>query len=465
MLAQNTEPPSSPVNFTLKSAPHDLNVYFNDELLKPLSSAGGLRQYRIPNDGLLRFSADGYKSIVRHSSSFETGNSIVGIKLENENAIAQLVREYKTGIQPKSAYFSPDGQTLFVPLLGQHGVDVFSRTGDYLKYEKRLTVPGSREAGFVEAMCDSRRREMWVSNMMENKVHIFDLDTLEFKTSLHTGGVFPKVITQSPDGKITAASNWLSMDICVFDSDTKERLRLIPAGGTPRGMAFSPDSKFLYAAIYDEALVLVIDMTENKIIKRFRLYPGAGAARHVIYFDNKLYVSDMLRGTVNILDADTGAVLHSRRIGLNINTITLTPDGKYIFASSRGQNHPEDYTRPGPDFGAVYMLSAEDLSLQEKIWGRNQPTGLAVSPDGKLLVFTDFLDANLELYWLPVVEDAIEEQTVLNEEEDEDEIFIIKTAHSGKTVIDNYWFIIISVSASLLILFVCAGLYLFLRKR
>jgi sugar lactone lactonase YvrE len=44
------------------------------------------------------------------------------------------------------------------------------------------------------------------------------------------------------------------------------------------------------------------------------------------------------------------------------------------------------------------MLKADDLSLIERVWGRNQPTGLAVSPDGKYLVFTDFLDANLELY-------------------------------------------------------------------
>jgi len=104
---------------------------------------------------------------------------------------------------------------------------------------------------------------------------------------------------------------------------------------------------------------------------------------------------------VNILNASTGAVLHSRRIGPNINTITLSPDGRYVFASSRGRNNPSDYVLPGPDYGAIYIMSAEDLSPKERIWGRNQPTGLAVSPDGKFLAFTDFLDANLELYRLP----------------------------------------------------------------
>jgi DNA-binding beta-propeller fold protein YncE len=267
-----------------------------------------------------------------------------------------------------------------------------------LVFETRLTVPGSKATGFVEALTDERRRELWVSNMEENKVHIYDLDTLAYKSSVPTGGVYPKVIVQNPAGNLTLVSNWITFNISVIDSDTKVLLRRIPVGGTPRGMAFSPDGKFCYVAIYDGPVIAVVDMEANRVIKRYQISGGVGAARHVIYRDGKLYVSDMYRGTVNILDAPTGALLASRRVGYNINTIVLSPDGKWVFASSRGMNHREDYTKPGPDFGAVYMLRADDLTLVERIWGRNQPTGLAVSPDGRFLVFTDFLDANLELY-------------------------------------------------------------------
>jgi DNA-binding beta-propeller fold protein YncE len=267
-------------------------------------------------------------------------------------------------------------------------------------FEKRLSIPGSNTAGFVAAFTDAKRQELWVSNMEENKVHIFDLDTLDYKTSIGTEGIFPKVIVQSPNGDMTAVSNWISRDISVFDSQTKELLCRIPVGGTPRGMAFSPNGAVLYAAIFDEPVIALVDMTQNKVTSRYRLYEGEGAARHVICHNGKLYVSDMYRGTVNILNASTGALLASRRIGPNINTIVLSPDGRRLFVSSRGRNNPRDYTKPGPELGAIYILKADDLSPEERIWGRNQPTGLAVSPDGKYMVFTDFLDANLELYMI-----------------------------------------------------------------
>jgi DNA-binding beta-propeller fold protein YncE len=384
------------MSFNLKSAPADLNVYFNDALIKPISTSGTIREYRIPTAGTLRFSAPGYKSIEWNSAQLPVKKGQADIKLENEKGILRYIGEYKTGSQPKSAYFSPDGKRLFVPLLNEKGIDVFRVTGQSLQYEKRLEP--SNKKGFVEALIDARRREVWFSNLEEHKVYIYNLDTLELLSSYPTGGNFPKVIAQSPNGALTVVSNWISMDISVFDSNTKKLLRVITVGGTPRGMTFSPDGSMMYVAIYDEGLVVVVDMTANKVVKRWRFHEGEGAARHIIYRDDKLYVSDMFRGTVNILNPTTGALLKSTRVGYNINTIAMSPDGKYIFASSRGKNNPVDYTIPGPDLGAVYMLNAQDLTLIEKVWGRNQPTGLAVSPDGKLLVFTDFLDANLELY-------------------------------------------------------------------
>ena len=386
------------LSFGLKSAPPDLVVSLNGTPQKPVSTAAGIRSYRVDASGTFLFSAQGYRSVEYSRENLPIKNGLLEIKLEVENGKLELLGEYSTGVQPKSAYWAPDGKRLFVPLLEQNGVDVFrfeQTPSAKMIFEKRLPVNAS---GNVEALTDARRRELWVSNMIENKIYIFDLDTLAFKKSFASGGVYPKVIVQNPTGDLTFVSNWVSQNLSVFNSQTKELLRRIAVGGTPRGMSFSPDGNLLYVAIYDEAVVEVVDMKQNKVTARYRLYPGEGACRHVICRDGKLYVSDMYRGTVNILNAADGKLLVSRRIGYNINTIILTPDGKRVFASSRGKNNPNDYTKPGPELGAVYMLNANDLAVEERVWGRNQPTGLAVSPDGKYLVFTDFLDANLELY-------------------------------------------------------------------
>ena len=352
----------------------------------------------------MTFSSPGYSSIEYLSNELPLRNGLLEVKLELENGRLRQLGLYRTGVQPKSAYFTNDGRRLIVPLLGERGVDVFrveaAAASASLVFEQRLLPPGGGRSGNVEALVDHRRNEIWISNMEENMVHIYDLHSLAHKTSLSTGGVFPKVIVQNPAGNLTLVSNWVSHNITVFNSDTKELLHRIPVGGTPRGMTFSPDGQTLYVAIYDEALIAVVDMVQMRVRTTYRLYEGQGAARHIIYNDGKLYVSDMFRGTVNIVDAVSGALLVSRRIGPNINTIVLSPCGSYVFASSRGRNNPVDYTRPGPDFGAVYMLRSDNLNLIERVWGRNQPTGLAISPDGSLMVFTNFLDANLELYFI-----------------------------------------------------------------
>jgi sugar lactone lactonase YvrE len=43
-------------------------------------------------------------------------------------------------------------------------------------------------------------------------------------------------------------------------------------------------------------------------------------------------------------------------------------------------------------------VDAASLEVVFRQWGGNQPTGLAVSPDGRRLVFTDFLDRRVEAY-------------------------------------------------------------------
>ncbi|HQO65239.1 MAG TPA: beta-propeller fold lactonase family protein, partial [Spirochaetales bacterium] len=131
--------------------------------------------------------------------------------------------------------------------------------------------------------------------------------------------------------------------------------------------------------------------------------PLAGSAKRHLVVDpvrNRLYASDMGRGSVFAYDLAADRQLAEIPIAPNVktNTIALSPDGRWLYASTRGPNNPVDYERKGPAFGELLVIDTDSLAIVERHWGGNQPTGLAVSPDGRLVVLTDFLDHRLEVY-------------------------------------------------------------------
>ena len=422
----NNETPGSsrvPAIFNVKTAPIEISIKCDGEIVNSPRDNSGIRTIVSASENeIFEFSSSGYVSQYIKAGDIPSllRKGALQIKLEPETAKLKLLQEINTGSKPKSVVFSDDGKRVFVPLLDETGVDVFSFSvaskelsankessankdssegkDKILKFEKRLKVPGKNLKGFVEGLIDKTRNEFWVSNMNDNCVHIFDSKTLAYKTSVPTEGKMSKVIAQSHDGKIVIVSNWHSQDISFISAEYKKLLFKVSLGSTPRGMVFSPDNSYIYATIFDEPVIAVIDIYKRKIVKQFNLYDGNGALRHVLYHNKRLYVSDMARGRLNIIDEESGKLIKSAYVGSNLNTIVFSPDKKLIFVSSRGKNNPEDYIFEGPEFGSVSMLSADTLSLLGRVWGRNQPTGLDVSPDGRHMIFSDFLDANLELY-------------------------------------------------------------------
>ena len=86
------------------------------------------------------------------------------------------------------------------------------------------------------------------------------------------------------------------------------------------------------------------------------------------------------------------------------NTIVLSPDKKLLFVSTRGRNNPDSYIVSGPEFGVVQVFDASTGVLLDALVGKNQPTGLDLSHDGRMLASSDFLDANINIYGIPTTD-------------------------------------------------------------
>lgn len=346
----------------------------------------------------LVFSADGYHDLkVKEDISGRT--SMLEYKLERKSSLLEKVGEMASGLHPKSVEFTPDGKFIASALLEGAGVDLFSVKD--MKKVKTIEFPQqyAKKRNFVEIIFIPERNEMWVSQMAANAVHVVDMKDYTYKLTIPTKGVWTKVMALTPDQKLAFASNWESRDLSIIDTAKHEVIGKIKVSGVPRGMIVTNDGKYLYTCVFENGQMQKIDIAQRKVVKTIA-FKGKGAKRHIVMDREKeiFYITDMYWGTVIIMSAKDDSIIKEIKVDQKLNTCKLTPDKKYLFVSSRGPNNRETYLKKGPKFGKIYVIDTEKMAIVDWLWGKNQPTGLDISPDGKYLAFSNFLDNEIEVY-------------------------------------------------------------------
>ncbi len=384
---------------TLKIAPPEYQILIDNQKCNTKIINKYLKSVKLASGKhCLKFSSSEYKDRIIFILVKE--NCLIEEKLEKKSSFLNRVIELKTGSQPKSVEFTPCGKYLVSALLLDNGVDLFSVKR--LKKIKRINFPEkyAGKNGFVEIAFVKRLNEMWVSQMTTSCVHIVDLDSFEYKESIYTKGVWSKFIAFDREEKTAFVSNWVSRTITVIDVDTHKILKIISLEGIPRGMCVDGENKFLYVCIFSNGHIVKIRLKDYKIVKTIKY--KRGAKRHIVYDKNKnlFYISDMVRGSVIILSPEDDSVKKEVFVDEKVNTIALSKGGKYLAVSSRGPNNTESYLKKGPVYGKIYIMDTDSFELIDWVWGRNQPTGLAISPENTYIAFSNFLDRSIEVYKL-----------------------------------------------------------------
>jgi YVTN family beta-propeller protein len=385
-------------NVNLKIFPSEYTIQIDGKPVAPRKITQYLRQVTLTHgEHFLLIKCDGYRD-KNIRVNIDKSVSELEIKLEKSVSVLEQVAVVKTGMHPKSVEFTPDGKYFASALLEGSGVDLFSTAG--FSHVKRIEFPDNygKKRNFVEIVFLPERNEMWVSQMATNSIHVVDMKDFTYKLTIPSRGVWTKIIAVTPDGKTAFASNWESHDISVIDVEKHSVVKKIKVAGIPRGMVVTNDSRYLYVCIFSNGQIQKIDIPSMKIVKTMN-FPH-GAKRHIL-LDRKrniFYVTDMYRGSVYVINGADDKVIKEVPVDKKLNTAKLSGDGKYLYVSSRGPNNPETYLKKGPVFGKVFVIDTETFLIKDWIWGRNQPTGLDLSPDGRYMAFTNFLDDEVEVY-------------------------------------------------------------------
>ena len=321
--------------------------------------------------------------------------------------VGQLVQhlfDIKGAPAAKAVVISPDGKEIWATLLmnKKRGVSIFSAIDG-----KKITDIDLDGGGGVEIIFSKDGTKAYASQMETARVFEIDVATKKVLRIFNTKSSWTKVLEISPDGTKIYASNWLGNNVSEIDLASGKLIRNIKTVTTPRGTYITKDSKYIYIAGYDKGEIQKINLTDNT---RKVIFKSGGAMRHFAVDEEKgiLYISDMGKNVIWKLDLATDKVIQFAKTDSHPNTIALSPDKKVLFVSCRGHNFSStNYYVPGPDWGSVLLFDTADGKMLDAIVAGNQPTALDVSDDGSILVFSDFLDARLEVFKVPTYEELL----------------------------------------------------------
>jgi len=322
--------------------------------------------------------------------------------MDPEGQLVHCLNVFDSGPAPKGATFSPDGTTVWTTLLaGPPSVQVFDPMTGALINEIQLG-----EHGAVEVIFSEDGSTAWVSQMETARVYEIDVASMEVTRTFDTGSAWSKVVEVSPDGQKLYVANWSGHDVSVIDLATGTLDYRIRTANTPRGLYATPDGLSLYVAGFGDGTIAKIDL-ERKSSET--VFGGGGAIRHLVADKERgvLFASDMAEDCVWALDLATDTVTKFASTDQKPNTIDLSPDGRILFVSCRGENNASSYYIPGPEWGSILLFDTASGMALDAIVGGNQPTPLNVSPDGTRLIFGDFLDDRLRYYEIPSYETLV----------------------------------------------------------
>jgi DNA-binding beta-propeller fold protein YncE len=321
----------------------------------------------------------------------------VSLWLDPEGQIVHCLDVWESGPAPKGAAFTPDGSQVWVSFLaGPPSVQVFeTATGDLLD---EFTLD---EHGAVEVVFSPDGSRAYVSQMETARVYEIDAATREVLRTFDTESAWTKMM-ELFDGMLYA-SNWSGDDVSEIDLATGETVRRLPTVDTPRGMHVTADGAYLYVAGFGGGDIDKVSLADGS---RTTVYSEGVAVRHFACDEEAglLYASDMGTDEILVVDLTTDEVRTLCETDEKPNTIDISPDGRVLFVSCRGENNAASYYLPGPEWGSILLIDTASGEPLDAIVGGNQPTALDVSDDGTQLVFSDFLDDRLRLYEIPSYE-------------------------------------------------------------
>ena len=229
-----------------------------------------------------------------------------------------------------------------------------------------------------------------------DSVTLIDLKTgMPLKTITDASFNQPYTITLSKDEKKAYVTNSNSTTISVIDIESN-KVVVIDGFNGPSGMVITPDGEKAYVNNYgaidtmpsgEGNTVSVVDLKEEKIIKRIRLneygeVPAAPATIAITPDGDFVYTANYVTGTPNTstvlkICTKTNTVVDKISGFFGPFSMVIDAKGNNAYITNFGSNNFAPYGK------TVSVLNLKSHKITEINTGGIQPAGFAITPNGK----------------------------------------------------------------------------------
>ena len=274
-----------------------------------------------------------------------TGTLLVGNKGEDTLSFIDLasgreIARRDTGKNPHEVAISPDGQLAAIVSYGAEHIDIF----DIAAHEKIETIaltPGKSPHGIV--WLDDGR--IVASTEGSDSITIVSPPSGEEQSrsvsQIATGQKGSHMVVVTPDKSRAFVSNMQSGTVSVLDLIKGSKIKDLPAGTEPEGMAITPDGKTIWVADRRGDTLRIFDAVSLNEVATLKT--GKFPIRVAISPDGKTAVTSNLGdGALGLFDVETrqpkGTITVSGTQEAAQVTILFSSDGSRLYAAETGLN-------------------------------------------------------------------------------------------------------------------------------
>lgn len=150
----------------------------------------------------------------------------------------------------------------------------------------------------------------------------------------------PHMLAVSRDEKTAYVANSGSGTVSFVRLDGKPGAaapKAVQVGGTPMGLALSPDDQRLYVTNRDGNALVVLDTASGRTVKRLPM-PGAPARVELVAGEPELVVTLIEAGDVAMVDTKRLEVLGRRHVGARAEGLYVDEEGHFMCVSAQGDD-------------------------------------------------------------------------------------------------------------------------------